>query len=198
MSPEEFRAMLCESDAEHILWNTVLADEAIHVSTEQREHIQATIAKTYVTSAEDVAVWIVGSAKLGFSLSQKRCRDGAMLHRYRPFGPASDIDVAVVSSKIFDQIWHELSRHSHRSIAMPWDSGRLGDYLVCGWLRPDHFPRVRLRQCDNWWDCFRRLSVDPMFGRRKVRGGLFYSTEHLQQYYIRSIQECIEAEEIAK
>jgi hypothetical protein len=139
---------------------------------------------------------IVGSAKLGFSISEKR-RDGRIvLPRYRLFAAESDIDVAVVCPRAFNMIWHELSQYSHRGKFMPWDSGRLGDYLVCGWLRPDHFPKARLRHCDAWEDCFRQISAQIKFGSRKVRGGLFHSFEHMKQYYIKAVKDCIDAEEI--
>ena len=79
----------------------------------------------------------------------------------------------------------------------PRDSGTLGDYLVCGWLRPDYFPKdARIRSCDDWWELFNRFSVDPRFNRRKVRGGLFYSRTQLELYARRAIRDCAEAEEL--
>jgi hypothetical protein len=142
-----------------------------------------------------VKAWIVGSAKLGFSLTEKRARDGSLLARYRDFSAASDIDVAVVSPRLFDILWNELGAYAHREACLPWNSGALGDYLVCGWIRPDHFPiRVRLRRCDDWWDLFRALSADSRYGRRKVRGGLFHSVEHMKRYQIRALRECAIAE----
>jgi hypothetical protein len=105
-------------------------------------------------------VVVVGSAKLGFSISEKRTFGGVGLERYRPFRPESDIDIALVHPFIFDQLWRELSDHSHRSPTMPRDSARLGDYLVYGWIRPDHFPKnVRLRRCDDWWDTFNKMTA---------------------------------------
>ncbi len=81
---------------------------------------------------------------------------------------------------------------------LPWDSGKLGDYMLYGWLRPDYFPNdVRVRECDAWWDEFRRFSGSPRFERHQVRGGLFYSREQLRLYMMRSIQECINAEELS-
>lgn len=197
-SPSKFRQRLLEADPEAIVQEFILSGEAEYVTEEEREHIASMISSTYSVDAEEISVWIVGSAKLGFSVSEKRLKDGRLLPRYRLFGPDSDIDVAVISPSIFDQIWEELSRYAHRTIRLPWDSGRLGDYLVHGWLRPDHFPRRSLlRKCDDWWECFRRISKNPRFGRRKVSGGLFYSMEHLQQYHLRSVSECIKAEELS-
>jgi hypothetical protein len=139
-------------------------------------------------------MWIVGSAKLGFSITEKK-RAGCVYPRYRPFGPASDIDTAVVSPEIFRLIWDDLSIYAHGQPLMPWDSGRLGDYLLYGWLRPDHFPKVRIRRCDDWWDLFRRLSAEPRFDRRPVRGALFYSICDLKRYLRRAVLECIRIEQ---
>ena len=145
-----------------------------------------------------INLWIVGSAKLGFSMTEKHASGGVILPRYRLFSPESDIDVAVVSPALFDILWNELSTYAHRVPRLPWDSKRLGDYLVCGWLRPDCFPEnVRLRKCDAWWDLFRRLSADSRFGRRKIRGGLFHSKEHMKRYLRRGLSECAISEAIS-
>lgn len=198
MTPEEFREKLQESDAETILQEIVLADDAVHVGLEERDLIRSTIASTFSTPKDQVTMRIVGSAKLGFSLSERRADDGTVkLERYRPFRAESDIDVAVICPRAFNMIWHELAQFSHKDKFAPWKSGRLGDYLILGWLRPDHFPKARLRHCDAWNDCFNRLSADSNLGRRKIRGGLFHSMQHMQQYYIKSVEECIKAEEIA-
>ena len=45
-------------------------------------------------------VMVVGSGKLGFSISRTK--------HYRPFAATSDIDVAVVSSSLFDVVWAEV------------------------------------------------------------------------------------------
>lgn len=44
-------------------------------------------------------VMIVGSGKLGFSIA-----DGK---RYKPFGESSDIDLAIVSGRLFDDVWRD-------------------------------------------------------------------------------------------
>lgn len=192
ISVQLFRERIRDGQAEALLEEVLLAEEALHVEVANIEHLRSALGAKFTTPASEVKVWIVGSAKLGFAITEKRTRGGTVLPRYRPFSPVSDIDVAVVSTAIFDLIWGELSTHAHQTPRLPWDSGPLGDYLVCGWLRPDHFPiRERLRRCDDWWDLFRSLSVDARFGRRKLRGGLFYSVEHMKQYSRRALKECV-------
>lgn len=193
ISLEDFRVLCREASAEEIVDSVLLADDAAHVSEANREHLRDSLSATFGVSSSAVQLWIVGSAKLGFSLIEKK-QKGSVLPRYRPFGPDSDIDTAVVSPQIFRILWDELSIFAHGNPWMPWDSGLLGDYMVYGWLRPDHFPRRRLRRCDDWWDRFRRFSADVRFGRRRVRGGLFHSLADLQRYQRRGVLECINVE----
>lgn len=190
MTTEEFQALLLREDVETVVENVMLAGEAVHFSNYKKQIVVAELAAKFNVTADEVDVWIVGSAKLGFSITEK-IAPGVHLPRFRPFRPDSDIDIAVVCPKIFDIIWSELSKHAYKTPSLPWDSGRLGDYLVHGWLRPDKFPRnARLRRCDDWWDLIRALSVDSRFGRRPLRGGLYHSIDHLKKYQIRGVQQC--------
>jgi hypothetical protein len=169
ISIADFRERLRNNDVDFLLNDVLLCAGAMHVKPEHISHVETSLASKFAVPQEAVKVWIVGSAKLGFSLTEKRTQDGSFLQRYRLFSAVSDIDVAVVSPAVFDLIWNELSAHAHRATRLPWESGHLGDYLVCGWLRPDHFPnRTRLRRCDDWWDVFRALSVDTRYGRRRA------------------------------
>lgn len=196
LSVTEFRDCLNRGEIEYLLDEVLLGREAEHVAEPEIEYIRSVLARVFQCDSE-IEIWIVGSAKLGFSTVEKRGRDGIISPRYRLFSPTSDIDVAVVGSCVFTPIWNELSAFSHRNSRFPWNSGLLGDYLVCGWLRPDHFPKgVRLRKCDEWWDTFRTLSADHRFGRRRVNGGLFASVDHLRQYYLRSLNDCLQAERL--
>jgi hypothetical protein len=197
MTVESFRQKIRESQSVFLLDEVLLAPAAIHVAARDIEHIKAALVGKFDATTAAVEIWVIGSAKLGFSITEKRLPDGTTLPRYRTFSPTSDVDVAVVSCSIFELIWNELSTHAYQSPRLPWNSGALGDYLVGGWLRPDHFPKgVRLRRCDDWWDLFRSLSTDARFGRRKLRGGLFHSMEHMKRYLTRALNECSLAENL--
>lgn len=194
ISIEEFKSRCLTDSAEDIVDDILLADDALHVSEANRVYMRDTLAATFSVPTQDIQLWIVGSAKLGFSLTEKR-KDGTIFPRYRSFSAVSDIDTAVVSPAIFRTIWDELSIFAHGHPWMPWDSKKLGDYLVYGWLRPDHFPARRIRRCDDWWDQFHRFSASPRFNRRSVRGGLFHSVADLRRYLRRSVIECINIEQ---
>jgi hypothetical protein len=197
MTVQEFKDAILRDDIDTVLADILLNDEAKHVTLEQREFVKEKISEKFNVNPESIRIIIVGSAKLGFSISEKSRKELPMLPRYRSFNATSDIDIAIISQPIFELIWNELSDYSFGVPYYPWKSNKLGDYLVCGWMRPDHFPKwVRLRKCDDWWDLFSFLSSRQSLGRRKIRAGLFYNFEQLKTYQSKALQECINYEKL--
>jgi hypothetical protein len=188
----DFKARCTRDPAETIVDEIILKDDALHVTAANRDFLVSRLSTVFSVDRSEIRLWIVGSAKLGFSITEKR-KDGRLFPRYRSFSPLSDIDAAIVSPKIFRLIWDDLSIHANGYAKTPWDSGELGDYMIYGWLRPDHFPS-HVRRCDDWLDEFRNLSSNPRFARRSVRGGLFYSVSDLRRYQQRAVNECIRLE----
>src|SRR6266436_3510183 len=79
---------------------------------------------------------LVGSGRLGFSLNPE--------HLLRSFGQASDLDVVIVSSDVFDDTWTELIEKASE-IALAGDDDRrrfkrTKENFFRGYLRPDHLP----------------------------------------------------------
>jgi hypothetical protein len=189
---EQFKAALSCSNALEIVDGLLLPNPPKHVTPENLDFLSKTVAASYGVSADQVEVIITGSANLGFSLSEKRDNGAVIGERYRLFSAASDIDVAVISPPIFDAIWQELSASAAGASMFPPREGKLGDYMVSGWLRPDHFPRNRrLLRCDNWFDTIRRINTANRFSRRRVNGGLFFSRHHLRHYMTRAVSDCM-------
>lgn len=191
LTADELRSQLLTTDLEDFVDSVVLSDDSPYFSPEQVLHVATVLSAKFSTDVTPEKIRIVGSAKLGFGLFKKKTKEGEILPAFRPFRPDSDIDVAIICPQLFDLIWSELSTHANNWPWMPWDSGRLGDYMVYGWLRPDHFPKnVRLRRCDDWWDVFHALSADSRLGRRTIRGALYHSLEHLRRYQLRGLNQC--------
>lgn len=191
MTADELRAQLLTSDLEDFVDNVVLNAPSPHFSTQQIAFVCQALSAKFGIALEPEQFYVVGSAKLGYGLFEKRTGAGETLSAFRPFRPDSDIDIAIASPGLFDAIWNELSTYANAKPWIPWDSGKLGDYLIYGWLRPDHFPKgVRLRRCDDWWDTFRALSADSRLGRRTVRGALYHSRDHLRRYQMRGLNQC--------
>jgi hypothetical protein len=195
MTVEDFRELLRTRDFEAVLDEVLLSDDAIHVEPAHMQYIKIRLSERFAVDVASIRLIVVGSAKLGFSIVEKKKKDQPTLPRYRPFSADSDVDLAVICQPIFKHIWDELSEHSFGVPYYPRQSNKLGDYLVCGWLRPDHFPKnVRLRSCDDWWKLFSELSSQQFLGRNKIRAALFYSIEQLSLYQSKSLRDCVNIE----
>ena len=97
---EEFRGVLKGAQALDIVDNVLLPQPAIHLPPEKAQLIASSLAIAYGVDVREVNIIPMGSAHLGFSLVEKRRRDGPVLHRYRPYGADSDFDVAVICPPI--------------------------------------------------------------------------------------------------
>lgn len=197
MNVVEFKEIILTKEFDDVLTDVLLSGDAKHCDEKNRKFIKTIITDKYKISEDDINLIVVGSAKLGFSITEKLDKQGNLLKRYRPFRADSDIDLAIVSPRLYSLLWDELSYYSFNQPAQPWDSGRLGDYMVCGWLRPDYFPkRTNLRKCNDWWSVFTFLSAQHRLGRRRVRGAIYYSFEQLKYYQAKGLKDCIEFEKL--
>lgn len=192
---EEFKKSLNSLDDDEIVEKFILGAESLHLNARQIHFIKRKVATIYGIQDSEIEIFIVGSAKLGFSLSEKKS-SGTIKPRYRKFSIDSDIDVAIISSKIFNQLWNSFSTHSYNHNYFPWDSDKLGDYLISGSFRPDKFPNIF--ESIRWWDCFNKLSNNNQLDRRKVSGCIYYSYDMLKKYQIRSVRDCRLSEELKK
>lgn len=196
MNVSDFKHALLNKTLDVVANDILLAPGAKHV--DQAVLIDAANklrSKFQIGADHQLEVIVVGSAKLGFSVTEKAVPGGRPLPRYREFDPAnSDIDLAIVSQKLFFDIWKTLSFYSHQQAVFPWDT-QLAKYMVLGWIRPDHFPRMnRPLPCQKWWELFNQFSISKEFGRRKVRGGLYFHKDFLIQYQQRALIGAYQAE----
>ena len=134
---------------------------------------------------------IVGSAKLGFSLSPDTFS--------RRFSEDSDIDVIVVDRDLFDTVWHSVLR---------WNYPRRQDRLIApdfrfrearaheiywGWLQPDQIEFAHVSYVSlltsvqelqaRWFEVFRSLGRSQHFARRDVSGRLYRSWDFARLYH---------------
>lgn len=135
-------------------------------------------------------VYIVGSAKLGFSP-----------YKERVFDLESDIDTALVSHKLFDEIMEYVRKYQMdiRSYRINLNSNEYKTYnqflryTAIGWLRPDLLP-LSLQQMDGseirqeWFDFFDSISNGKSnVGNYPVAAGVFKSYFHLEQYLLENM-----------
>lgn len=127
-------------------------------------------------------VFLVGSAKLGFSIKPKR--------RYMAFGSKSDIDMVIVSEKLYEKIWQEL--YLFEKNGGYWERGEsFKEYHFKGWMRPDKLPLepsfVRTKM---WWDFFEEISGSGEFGPYRIVGGLYHSRFFFENYQKKCFEQC--------
>lgn len=124
-------------------------------------------------------VYIVGSAKLGFSISPVK--------RWRRFGDESDIDVAVVSETLFEKFWNEIDQYAARPDS--WDNRkRCLMSIGSGWIRPDLLPGSMATE---WFEFFRVLQREKRFsGGIKLAAGIYHSMGFLERYQARAVSQC--------
>jgi len=141
-------------------------------------------------------VFITGSAKLGFSPRKKKL-----------FGYESDIDVAIISSSLYERIMgyiHDYQmelRENRKAVSYEELNGyhRFLEYGAIGWMRPDLLPtsfRVRELKRD-WFDFFDSISYGKSeVGNYKVTAGAFKSYAHLERYTLSGLRSLRTKEQV--
>jgi hypothetical protein len=133
-------------------------------------------------------VFITGSAKLGFSP-----------YKRKQFDLDSDIDVAIISSALYDQIMlsiHDYQmelRENRKAVTQDEIKSyhKFLEYGAIGWMRPDLLPtsfRVEeLKQ--EWFAFFDSISHGRSeVGNYKVTAGAFKSYSHLERYVLSGLR----------
>lgn len=121
---------------------------------------------------------VVGSAKLGISLSNERLG--------KLYDKSSDIDIALISSELFDLSWLELMKLESIFYKLQQkDRDFLAECLGTiskGYISPDKLPPTS-NFSKNWWSIFSNLSNQKKYEYRKIRGRLFKDWWFAEKYY---------------
>lgn len=190
MLPEAFKDALSriDDDAE-IVRRYVTGDAAgcTILDGEQYAELKERVATEFQIHATDITV--VGSAKLGFSIAPRK--------RWMPFDPnkskPSDVDVAIVSPRLYSEIWAEMAKHAAQNPTTTVDDSRTSwhEFHAAGWIRPDKMPSYKgFERKDRWFEFFRNLTASRACGPHKINGGLYYSHSFLENYQSKSVQQC--------
>ena len=134
-------------------------------------------------------VFIVGSAKLGFSPLKNT-----------EFSFDSDVDVVLLSSALFESFSEKI-----RAFQMNVRDKAISEYdlkgyhvfleyMAMGWIRPDMLPTkwgMNMIKRD-WFDFFNSISNGKSeIGNYKVSAGLFKSYHALEQYQLSGLQRVV-------
>ena len=175
-----FKTDLTTLEAKQIIRKWLLSGSA-HVLTDDEEfELKDRTAEHF--SVEYSEVTLVGSGKLGFSLVPGK--------RYRSFGDESDLDLAIISERLFTKVWKEAYIYKKSGAYWP-KSSKFFQYLSSGWIRPDKLPlSTSFSFSEEWWDYFNNLTSSQDFGPYKIRGGLYHSWFFFFQYQMKCIEQC--------
>ena len=174
----KFRSDLLELDIGPLVQRYITTGPSFLLDDDRYHLLRARVAAEFALHPNEIIM--VGSAKLGFSIVQKQ--------RYRPFGEESDIDLAVVSSQLFDTFAQATFDYWRRAPYWPKHETYV-KYMFRGWIRPDLLPPA-LAQRKRWWEFFRELTAEGTFGTYRISAGLYKSWHYLDSYHSICIDEC--------
>ncbi|GAA06979.1 hypothetical protein [Photobacterium leiognathi] len=133
-------------------------------------------------------IFITGSGHLGFSP-----------HKETYFSHDSDIDVAIVSSSLYENIMEKIRcfQMKKRESRISFTEKELEkynlflEYSAIGWMRPDLLPKKfhtgKFRR--DWFDYFNSISYGKSeVGDYKVTAGVFKSYFHLEKYTLSGVE----------
>lgn len=129
-------------------------------------------------------IHITGSAVLGFSIFKQT-----------DFSLDSDIDVAIISNELFEEIMKDIHKYQlnfreNRALLSKQDINKYHkflEYIAMGWIRPDLLPTNLIEDIsilkDNWIEFFQSISNNKSeVGNYEVSAGVFKSNSHLEEY----------------
>ena len=178
---DKFKADLFEQPLIQVVRKHIISGDCFILNSDLYFDLRSEVAEHFGLHPNEVLV--VGSAKLGFSIVPEK--------RFRPFRRnKSDIDVALISSELFDQVSEDIYRYKQK--AGDWTKYReYTDHLFQGWIRPDKFPRSPVfRFGKKWWDFFLAMTENLRYGDYKIRGALYKSYFFIENYQSECVQQC--------
>lgn len=179
----EFKQALKELDDQIVLDRYYYGRPAHMLDSAKEASLRRAVASHFGVAMRDVI--ITGSAKLGFTLVSKEFRP-----MFSPFGNSSDIDVAIISSDLFTELW-QITR-SYVSDHGDWpDANSFRKFLLRGWLRPDRLPKdSNFPRSLEWFEFFRGLTNSGKFGPYKIAGGVYFNENFWEEYATSSFKNC--------
>ena len=179
---DEFKSDLNRLDSLQIYYKYILGAGCFLLDKDKEYQLKQEICEKFKVEFTDIV--LVGSGKLGFSIKPTR--------RFQCFNDESDIDVAIVSKELFEQVWQE--SFMYKKSEADWPSSRkFFKYLSEGWIRPDKLPPSHyFKFSSGWWKFFNGLTASNNYGDYKIRAGLYYSHFFLKQYQSICIEQCIQ------
>jgi hypothetical protein len=146
------------------------------------------IAQHFVLHPSSVV--LVGSCRLGFSLKLKGKEPRSRYHHCKS---SSDVDIAVVSTPLFDSYWDNVFGvvQKSRNWALRKDSKTFVRDLFSGWITPGDLPNLpSFADAARWQEFFDGLTQSRVCGIRTVNARLYRDWARLEAYQAILVSEC--------
>ncbi len=184
LTAEQFRGRVLTSE------HSALIDECILCSTTPYAFRDAPgdydILRNHIARGLGVAqegIALIGSGRVGFSPHPDKY--GA------PFGDESDLDMLIVSSDWFDQMWLELLRwHNRNQVMLSKEQKRVLERvkheLYWGRLWPSDLSFATSTSAQ-WFETFKSVGRFSTLAKWEVSGRLYRTWEHARLYQLWSL-----------
>jgi hypothetical protein len=178
-----FREDLAKDDLHDVIQKHITTGNPVAIDTSTYFSLRRTIAREFAVHPS--AVILVGSCRTGFSLKPHK--------RYLPVATGSDVDMAIVSPRLFDAYWEnvfDLAR-TDRGWARTQAGKRFAWDLFNGCITPRHLPNLpRFSDGRVWAEFFDSLTARRMCGIREIKARLYRSWERLEAYQEILVTRC--------
>ena len=182
MSLEDFKRKIVEKDLYEIV-NYYLYTKKIHAISEEHKYQEYTnnILSDY-SKADHIA--IMGSANWCYSLNPRK--------DFRAFNKISDIDVAIISSKYFHEIWEEIRKYHRKNYYLMNEESkqrikRNGENIYSGFVSPKWILDKKSEIKINYQVILNKYS-DIIVGYKPVNMMFFKNVEETVDYYCRGFR----------
>jgi len=194
MTSDEFRDLL-QRQSDLQLLDPCLRDERTPYVFQPKPEAWDTFRDELVSrlSVSRADIRVVGSGRFGFSMKPG--------HNLRSFRDTSDIDVIIVNSDLFDQLWLALL---HAAYPRPPVTERIGGWLerrrnelYTGWLSPLEIKlditifggkaKPVLDFNTRWFNTLKQASRHPPRRHEDITGRLYRTWRHAELYHLHSL-----------
>lgn len=194
---ESYKSDLLSLTPERVLRKHIVFGECYWLDHDLYYELKQDVATHFGIHPSEVV--LVGSGKLGFSIAEKTITDpknGNIVEikpRYREFGDDSDLDVAILSPRLFDTIWYKVYQYKKTKPIWP-NEAQFKKYLFEGWIRPDKLPPSTsgLEIQQDWFEFFTEITNTGKYGDFAITAGLYKNWDFLESYQSKAISGCID------
>lgn len=192
---QAFILELLNNKPEYVLRKNIIFGDSFRLKNDLYYELKQEIATNF--DVHPSCVFMVGSGKLGFSISEKNIIDKGTKKiietkpRFRSFSDESDLDIAIVSPVLFNNYWRQVFKYSQQKPYWPKEKS-FKKNMFEGWMRPDQLPPSvgKFQIQKNWFEYFSELTASGKYGDFTIAAGLYNDWEFLENYQLKSINEC--------